>query len=108
MFFGLRKILNDCSVAQETVGATLRMKTAFPKLQQALSPKEIEWDNITLRHIYTEVPQVIYFHIFYHSRRDNLKPSAVFRNILGESSWQILANRTFHLNSEWKLVILFY
>ena len=40
--FGLRKILNDCSVAQETVGATLRMKTAFPKLQQALSPKEIE------------------------------------------------------------------
>ena len=38
--FGLRKILNDCSAKQDTVGATLRMTTIFPKLQRALSPKK--------------------------------------------------------------------
>ena len=38
---GLRKILNDCSSEQETVGVTLRMTTLFPKLQSALLPKKI-------------------------------------------------------------------
>ena len=36
----LRKTLNDYSVEQETVGATLRMAKTFTKLQRALSPKK--------------------------------------------------------------------
>ena len=89
--FDLCKTRNDCSREEETVGTMLRMTTTFLKLQRALSPKKIGWHNITLRYIYTEMTQAISFHIFYHCYRDNLKPSANFGNILGQSSSQILA-----------------
>ena len=59
--FGLRKILNDCSAEQHTVGATLRMTTIFPKLQRILSPKKIGLDNITFGYIYTEITQATFF-----------------------------------------------
>ena len=50
LVFGLRKILNDCSAEQETVGAALGMKTLFPKLKQTLSDETILlWDTFTTK-----------------------------------------------------------
>ena len=95
--YGLRKIQNDCSVEQETVGVTLKMTTVTT--EGSIAEKN-GWDNITLGYIYTEITQAISFHIFYHRCKVYLKPSANFGNILGESSSRILANSAFLLNSE--------
>ena len=50
--FGLRKVLNDYSVEQERVGATLRITTLFPKLQRFYHRKKLDettllWDTVT-------------------------------------------------------------
>ena len=91
--FGLRKTLNDCSAEQETVGAKLKMTTTFLKLQRALSPRKIGWDNIALGYIYTEIAKAISFYIFHNRCKDYLKPSANFGNIMCECFSQILANK---------------
>ena len=66
------------------------------------------WDNNTLGYIYAEITYSIFSHNFYHRFRENLKSSVNFGNILGKYSWRVLANRAFHLNSEWNFAILFH
>ena len=66
---------------QETVGST-RLTTTLPKIQRAFSPPiKIWWHNITLGYIYNKIALAISSHIFYHSCRYYLKPSANFGNI---------------------------
>ena len=96
---GLRKTLDGRSAEQETVSMTLKMRKTFPKSSGLFRPK-IGGDNNTLGCIYNKVTQAIFFHIFYQCCKKYLKLSENLRNILGESSSRILANRAFHLNSD--------
>ena len=98
----LCEILNDRLANQETVGMT----TTFTKFQRALWPKKIGWNNKVFGYIYTKIQFI--FRIFYHRCREYLKSSANFANVLGESSSRILAERAFHLNSEWNFAILLH
>ena len=69
----------------------------FPKSQRVI-----------FGYIYTKITQTIFFRVFHHRCRAYLKLSANFANISGESSSRILADRAFHLNSEWNPPILFH